>query len=149
MPTVDTPARGRPICVSCDPGTPPGTAPWPVLVSLPPVVPVPAGRRPITSTAGQLPTITTQVVVPPGRGALVRATTSSGGDGVLMLVTDGGLRYAIGSDEAAQRLGYDPAAAVRVPLPLASLLPAGPVLDENAAAKEFTGAAATRTAAPK
>jgi hypothetical protein len=78
-------------------------------------------------------------VVARGAGALVRASTASGGDGTLTLVTDSGQRYAVPTPDAATRLRYDPAAARPIPAPFVRLLPAGPALDPPAAAREFTG----------
>jgi Type VII secretion system ESX-1, transport TM domain B len=71
----------------------------------------------------------------------VRASSSGGADGVLTLVTDAGLRFPVSSTDALSRLGYDAGSAVRVPQPFTSLLPAGPVLDTTAAAKEYSGGA--------
>ena len=94
-------------------------------MSLPGVVLAPgraAGLRP----GGDVPGVVDQVVVPRGAGALVRATTASGGDGALTLVTDSGLRFAIPTPDAAVRLRYDPAAAPAVPAPFVALLPGRP-----------------------
>ncbi len=141
VPTIKTPGRDQPVCVTDHPTAPAGSAPWSVGVSVPPAVSVPAGVQPVTPTGGSLPTITSAVVIAPGTGALIRSTTSGGADGVLMLVTDNGLRYPIASTDAADRLGYDAGRAVPVPLPFTGLLPAGPALDEASAAREYTGAA--------
>ena len=88
---------------------------------------------------GDTPGVVDQVMVPRGAGALVRATTASGGDGALTLVTDSGQRFAVPTPDAATRLRYDPAVARSVPAPFVRLLPAGPALDPEAAAREFTG----------
>jgi type VII secretion protein EccB len=132
------PQRDRPLCLSTTPGAPAGDAPWTVRASLPEVVLAP-GEQPVFSRAGDVPGVVDQVVVPRGAGALVRATTASGGDGALTLVTDSGLRFAIPTPDAAVRLRYDPAAAPAVPAPFVALLPAGPALDPELAAREFTG----------
>ena len=97
-------------------------------MSLPGVVLAP-GELAVFAKAGDVPGVVDQVVVPRGAGALVRATTASGGDGALTLVTDSGLRFAIPTPDAA------PA----VPAPFVALLPAGPALDPEVAAQEFTG----------
>jgi type VII secretion protein EccB len=132
------PQRDQPLCVSTTPGEPAGDAPWTVRMSLPGVVLAP-GEQAVFARAGDVPGVVDQVVVPRGAGALVRATTASGGDGALTLVTDSGLRFAIPTPDAATRLRYDPAAAPAVPAPFVALLPAGPALDPELAAQEFTG----------
>lgn len=90
-------------------------------------------------SAGDAPGVVDQVVVPRGAGALVRASSASGGDGALTLVTDSGQRYAVPTADAAVRLRYDSAAAKAVPAPFVRLLPAGPALDPEVATREFTG----------
>ena len=138
LPQPVGPQRDQPLCLSTTPGEPAGDAPWTVRMSLPGVVLAP-GEQPVFNRAGDVPWVVDQVVVPRGAGALVRATTSSGGDGALTLVTDSGLRFAVPTPEAAVRLRYDPAAAPAVPAPFVALLPAGPALDPELAAREFTG----------
>ncbi|WP_214368456.1 type VII secretion protein EccB [Pseudonocardia sp. H11422] len=76
-----------------------------------------------------------QIVVRRNSGALVRASTSSGGDGALTLVTDSGQRFAVPTRDAATALRYDPAGARSVPAPFVRLLPASPVLDPEVAAQ--------------
>lgn len=137
VPAPVAPQRGQPLCVSTTPGAPAGDAPWAVRMSLPGVVLGP-GEQPV-HTQGQVPGVVDQVVVPRGAGALVRASTAAGGDGALTLVTDSGLCYAVPTPDAAVRLRYDPARAPAVPAPFVALLPAGPALDPDAAAREFTG----------
>jgi type VII secretion protein EccB len=132
------PQRDQPLCLSTTPGDPAGDAPWPVRMSLPGVVLGP-GEQPVHTGQGDTPGVVDQVVVPRGAGALVRATTASGGDGALTLVTDSGQRFAVPTPDAASRLRYDPAAARSVPAPFVRLLPAGPALDPEVAAREFTG----------
>ena len=131
------PQRDQPLCLATTPGAPAGDAPWAVTTSLPGVVLGP-GEQAVFSR-GPVPGVVDQVVVPRGAGALVRATTAAGGDGALTLVTDSGLRFAVPTPDAAVRLRYDPAAAPAVPAPFVALLPAGPALDPEAAAREFTG----------
>lgn len=132
------PQRDQPLCLSTTPGDPAGDAPWPVRMSLPGVVLGP-GEQPVHTGQGDTPGVVDAVVVPRSTGALVRATTASGGDGALTLVTDSGQRFAVPTADAASRLRYDPAAARSVPAPFVRLLPAGPALDPEVAAREFTG----------
>ena len=138
LPALVGPQRDQPLCLSTTPGEPAGDAPWTVRMSLPGVVLAP-GEQPVFTKADDVPGVVDQVVVPRGAGALVTATTSSGGDGALTLVTDSGLRYAVPTPDAAVRLRYDPAKAPAVPAPFVALLPAGPALDPELAAREFPG----------
>jgi type VII secretion protein EccB len=138
VPRAVTPQRAQPLCFSTTPGDPAGDAPWQVRTSLPGVV-VPPGREPVHTSVRDVPGVVDQVVVARGAGALVRASTASGGDGALTLVTDSGQRYAVPTSDAATRLRYDPAAARPIPAPFVRLLPAGPALDPQVAAREFTG----------
>lgn len=139
VPDLVEPERDQPLCVSTVPGQPGGDAPWAATISVPPSLPQPAGVKRVASQNDDLPGVTTQVLAAPGRGALVLATSSSGQDGTFTLVTDAGQRFPISSAEAVSRLRYDPGAAVRIPLPFVALLPAGPVLDPDAAAREVPG----------
>lgn len=132
------PQLDQPLCLSTTPGAPAGDAPWVVRTSLPGVVLAP-GEQPVYTARGDAPGVVGRIVVPRGAGALVRATASSGGDGALTLVTDTGQRFAVPTPDAATRLHYDPAAARAVPAPFVTLLPAGPALDPEQAAREFTG----------
>jgi type VII secretion protein EccB len=144
------PAAGEPLCVTYDPHAPHGTAAWPVTLSEPPSVPLAAHAAPVAASGGGLPTAATAVAVPYGGGALVKAVGSGGVSAVYTLVTDSGLRFTIANADAVGRLGYDPKAAVPVPLPFVTLLPAGPGLDPYAAAAEYAGgpAAPAATASP-
>jgi hypothetical protein len=92
-----------------------------------------AGPRPRSATA----TATAdRVVVPAGRGALVRAVPAPGiTTGTVYLVTDQGLRHPIGSDADIAALGYGGALPVPVPTTVLDLVPVGPALsaaDANA-----------------
>lgn len=131
------PERDQPLCVSTTPGEPAGDAPWVVRLSLPGAVPT--GDDEVFTLGGDIPGVADGVVVPRGAGALVRSSTAAGGDGALTLVTDSGQRFAVPTPDAAVRLRYDPATAAPVPAPFVALLPAGPALDPELAAREFTG----------
>ena len=67
------------------------------------------------------------VSVPPGRGALVSSS------GVLSLVVDLGVRYAVPSADVAKLLGYAGVSPLSLPPALVSLLPSGRALDPSAA----------------
>ncbi|HZC69212.1 MAG TPA: type VII secretion protein EccB [Jatrophihabitans sp.] len=135
------PTPNEPMCISYDPHAPRTAAAWPVTFSEPVRTPLGAHAVPVTASSGTLPTAATGVAVPPGGGALVRATGSGGVDAVYMLVTDSGLRFPIANADAVSRLGYDPSQAVSVPVSFLKLLPAGPGLDPTEAAVEYPGAA--------
>ncbi|EWM15198.1 type VII secretion protein EccB [Kutzneria sp. 744] len=129
------PQLDQPLCLSTTPGQAPGDAPWQLSVSLPPAMPSPSGLSTVTTKAGHV----TNVKIAAGSGAVVKASSAAGQDGVLTLVTDSGQRFPIPSADAASRLHFDPNAAKNVPLPFVTLLPAGPTLDPTAAAEEFPG----------
>jgi type VII secretion protein EccB len=149
---VSPPAANEPFCITYDPQAPRTGAAWPVTFSKPSTVPLGQHATPVAASGASLPTTATGVAVPSGGGALVKAVGSGGVDAVYTLVTDSGLRFAITNADAVGRLGYDPTAAVPVPLPFVNLLPAGPGLDPTAAAAEYAGAAeappATATSSP-
>ncbi|WP_433220644.1 type VII secretion protein EccB [Dactylosporangium sp. CS-047395] len=140
VPTGVDPVRGQPLCVSTKPGTPPGDAPWAATVSLPPAMPASNAAPPIATKAGTDTDLATSVALVPGTGVLVLATTTAGQDGGYNLVTESGQRFPIVSTDAVQRLQMSPTAAARLPLPFVALLPSGPTLDPEAAAKEYQGA---------
>ncbi|EST23151.1 hypothetical protein N566_25905 [Streptomycetaceae bacterium MP113-05] len=70
-----------------------------------------------------------------GSGLLYQEVTGTGGGGRQYLLTDSGLRYAVGG-EARKRLGYEKAKVARVPQKLSALLPKGPRLDSDSASQE-------------
>ncbi|OLB75114.1 MAG: type VII secretion protein EccB [Actinobacteria bacterium 13_2_20CM_2_71_6] len=75
-----------------------------------------------------------QVLMPMGHVAVVRTMASpTAPAGGYVLVTDVGVQYAVPSDFALQSLGFQPAQAVPVPASLVAQLPAGPMLDNEAA----------------
>jgi hypothetical protein len=71
----------------------------------------------------------TAVAVAPGTGGLVRSARPGQAPGAdLYLVTDAGIKYPVGSADAAGRLGYDANGALAVSRVLLELLPTGPLL---------------------
>lgn len=99
---------------------------------------VPTGVSPLGAGSGTTSAdgVVDEVVVAPGRAALVEAPTSAEfGAGALSLVTDTGVRYGIPDVEAVSRLGYSSAELVTMPSALVDRLPAGPVLDRARAAQ--------------
>jgi len=90
---------------------------------------VPTGGR--TNSGGTLADL---VAVPSGRAALVVSEPTTGFPiGGWSLITDTGYRYPVVSEQDVQFLGYDPAAADRVPAALLARIPAGPSLSHDAA----------------
>lgn len=76
-----------------------------------------------------------RIAVPPGRGAVVRDLPQPGvSSGTWFLVTDDGVKYPIGSSDAAKALGYGDVHPVGLPPGFLDLLPTGPTLDRPAAA---------------
>ncbi|WP_264372758.1 MULTISPECIES: type VII secretion protein EccB [Streptomyces] len=140
LPRAEEPGRDQPVCVSTPPGGQPGDAPWQAVVHLPDALPEPADLTPVTSADGERLGLLDAVWLPPGSGAVVRATTSAGTGGTFTLVTDSGTAYPFASPDAVERLGYRPDDAPSVPQSYVGLLPTGPVLDPQAAAREQRGA---------
>lgn len=82
-----------------------------------------------SSAAGAM--LADEVVVAPGRGALVKSMASPAAvDGPVYLVTETGSRYALGSASALERLGYSDVPAVPQPSTIVERLAQGPVLSE-------------------
>lgn len=97
-------------------------------------LPLPAGAAPVTLARadGAGPALDA-VYLPPGRSAYVRSIGISGQTGgSRYLVTDTGVRFAIGDDDAAHSLGLPPA-PVPAPWPVLVGLPAGPQLSRERA----------------
>ncbi|MEV4846893.1 type VII secretion protein EccB [Micromonospora matsumotoense] len=75
-----------------------------------------------------------QVLVEPGRGAVVESVAAPGADGgAVSVVTDLGRRYVLADAEVLGMLGYQGVTPVRLPAGLVSLVPAGSPLDPAAA----------------
>lgn len=78
---------------------------------------------------------TASAYVSPGSGLLYQEFTGTGGGGQRYLLTDSGLRYALGG-KASARLDYDKVKVAGVPQNWSALLPKGPTLDEESASQE-------------
>ncbi|WFE40014.1 type VII secretion protein EccB [Micromonospora sp. WMMD998] len=88
----------------------------------------------VAHTSGGRGGLADQVVVEPGRGALVEAAAAPGATGgAVCVVTDLGRRYALAGADVAGMLGYAGVRPVRLPAGLVDLLPAGSPLDPEAA----------------
>ncbi|MFE9959998.1 type VII secretion protein EccB [Micromonospora sp. NPDC005299] len=75
-----------------------------------------------------------QVLVEPGRGALVESVAAPGATGgAVCVVTDLGRRYVLAGADVPGMLGYAGVRPVRLPAGLVSLVPAGSPLDPAAA----------------
>lgn len=93
---------------------------------------------PDPSTAARAPGgragLADEVVVEPGRGALVEAVPAPGATGgAICVVTDLGRRYALTGADVPGMLGYAGVRPARLPAGLVDLLPAGSPLDPEAA----------------
>ncbi|WP_049580706.1 type VII secretion protein EccB [Streptomyces sp. SBT349] len=142
VPEAEALERNEPVCVSTPPGSQPGDAPWRATVHLPGTMPAPEDTVPVEADDGGRLGLLDRIYLPAGSGTLVRAATSAGTGGTYTLVTDGGTAYPLASPDAAERLGYDPALARSMPTAYVDLLPAGPVLAPEAAAREHEGGSA-------
>jgi type VII secretion protein EccB len=126
MPTFTAYNDGSPLCATYD--DPSGRTGAEVTLggSLPPA--------PDAANGG--PNSADQLDFPPGRAALAGVLPSPGKAGAVntvFLITEG-RRFALASKDVADKLGYNLASdAVPVPAGVVSLIPAGPVLDPNAA----------------
>ncbi|MEU1298333.1 type VII secretion protein EccB [Streptomyces shenzhenensis] len=89
------------------------------------------------------------VVVQPGGGALVRASSATGGDagGSRYLVTDTGVKYRVPTADDESALGYSDAQVQTVPSLLLSMLPTGPELAAADAAVAASAGNARRASA--
>ncbi|MEU0299930.1 type VII secretion protein EccB [Streptomyces sp. NPDC006175] len=87
-----------------------------------------------------------RITVRPGGGALVHALGAGGGEvgGTVYLVTDTGMKYRIGTEKAAEALGYTASSAEGLPAPLLAMLPTGPDLTPEAAAAGRSSTTAAR-----
>ncbi|MGQ0774723.1 MAG: type VII secretion protein EccB [Pseudonocardiales bacterium] len=139
VPTLVDIQREQPLCVTTTPGQPPGDAAWTAVVSRPAAVPQHAGVTAVHTESGDVPGVLSEIFIAPGTAVLVRASSSSGQDGVYTLVTSSGQRFPMSSADAVSRLGYVPATVKPIPLPFVTLLPSGPVLDPEAAGREVPG----------
>ncbi|MDF4252605.1 type VII secretion protein EccB [Streptomyces sp. WMMB303] len=139
LPEAASRDRGRPLCVSTAPGSTPGDAPWQATVTLPERMPRPDGLAPVSAAGGRPLGRVDELYVPPGGGAVVRATASAGSGGTYTLVTDTGTAYPFASADAVTRLGYVAKQAPSLPKGFVELLPRGPVLDPRSAAEEQQG----------
>jgi type VII secretion protein EccB len=93
-----------------------------------------------------------KVTVPAGHVAVIRIMASAGAKtGAYAIVTDSGIRYSVPSITVLATLGYPAQKAVDVPGALVNRIPAGPVLDPDAArqpAVPAVGGSTTRPPAP-
>ncbi|WP_446220161.1 type VII secretion protein EccB [Micromonospora sp. IBHARD004] len=89
-----------------------------------------AARTPV----GRGGVLADQVVVEPGRGAVVEAAAAPGASGgAVSVVTDLGRRYVLADGAVLGMLGYAGVRPVRLPASLVSLVPAGSPLNPAAA----------------
>jgi type VII secretion protein EccB len=97
-------------------------------------VPDLGGTAATGARSGQGAALADHVLVQPGRGAVVEAAAAAGAPGgALCVVTDLGRRYAVTGGEVLSMLGYAKVTPLRLPANLVALVPAGKVLDPEAA----------------
>ncbi|HEX7746342.1 MAG TPA: type VII secretion protein EccB [Micromonosporaceae bacterium] len=74
-----------------------------------------------------------QVIIEPGRGALVEAAAAPGASGgAISVVTDLGRRHPVSSIDVLPMLGYGDVERLRLPASLVALVPSGDALDPEA-----------------
>jgi hypothetical protein len=89
----------------------------------------PTGAR---SRAGGV--LADHVLVEPGRGAVIEAAAAPGASGgAISVVTDLGRRYGVVDTDVLAALGYRGVEPLRLPASVVALVPAGQVLDPQAA----------------
>ncbi|MFI7078416.1 type VII secretion protein EccB [Micromonospora sp. NPDC049903] len=96
---------------------------------------------PEPAVASHRPTgqVADQVLVEPGRGAVVESVAAPGATGgAISLVTDLGRRYVLADAAVAAMLGYGEVRPVRLPAGVVDLIPAGAPLDPEAARQAAT-----------
>jgi type VII secretion protein EccB len=76
-----------------------------------------------------------QVQVPPGGGVVARSVPAPGATGTLYVVTDEGVKYPLTDPSVLTPLGLGGVSPVMLPSALLALLPTGPTLDVQAAAR--------------
>ncbi|KOX11977.1 type VII secretion protein EccB [Nocardiopsis sp. NRRL B-16309] len=86
--------------------------------------------------------------IPSGGGSVVRARPVGGGTGTPThyVVTDAAAKYPVADTEVLAGLGLTAAAAAEVPTPLLRLVPTGPLLHPDAAARPLTPSVPSETA---
>ena len=95
---------------------------------------LPSQGRTVVPTGSPATPLAGHVVIPAGRGALVREVPNPGvTSGTLFLLTEDGVRYPIDSADAARALGYGDVTATGLPPGFLELLPIGPTLSRTAA----------------
>ena len=90
------------------------------------------------------------IAVRPGSGVLAMPTAAGAGtSGARYLVTDDGIKYPLSAPAAAGQLSYADTDVVRLPPALLRLLPTGPVLDPERAARPALSGPAPATPDPE
>lgn len=140
-PTILDPAATTNICANIsDPNHPPL-----ITTSPDPQLPLGQGDNPVQVPNAVNGRTADSVVVPPGKGALVRGAVPGQppNTGQIWLVTEQGQRYAVPSLQVAQILGLGNATSP-APEPILDLLPQGPTLDPQKALQLFNSATANQ-----
>ncbi|MFF0220946.1 type VII secretion protein EccB [Streptomyces sp. NPDC004629] len=129
------------VCASVTPGTAAGAGVRVGVAVVAESALAPLAQRPATPTAAACLAVD-GVVVEPGGGALVRASSAAGGEagGSRYLVTDTGVKYRVPTDGDGSALGYSAGQVRTVPSLLLSMLPTGPDLGAADAAVAVSAA---------
>jgi type VII secretion protein EccB len=91
--------------------------------------------NPRTGPDAQRAPLADYVFIPPGRGAVVQASSAPGDTGgVIYVITEDGRRYPVDGAETLVTLGYPSTQPQQVPVSIVDLLPTGPQLGKNLAA---------------
>lgn len=128
-PVLATVGKDQGVCAAVTPGTAAGTGVRVGVAVVAQSALSPLAQRPAAPTAAACLAVD-GVVVEPGGGALVRASSAAGGDagGSRYLITDNGVKYRVPTDGDGSALGYRDDQVRTVPSLLLSMLPTGPDL---------------------
>jgi type VII secretion protein EccB len=114
----------------------------PSQIALGTALPLPSGARAVPTGAPQGGTVADEAYLPPGTAALVTVKTAPGAAAdkadkaeKWYLVTDAGIKYALGDSQARGALGYGNNGPAQLPPSALGMLPAGPALDQADAQK--------------
>ncbi|MGW3957594.1 type VII secretion protein EccB [Streptomyces sp. NPDC004752] len=138
------------VCAAVTPGSAAGTGVQVGVAVVAQSALTPLAQRPATGTTVACLAVD-GVVVEPGGGALVQASSATGGDagGSRYLVTDTGVKYRVPTENDEKALGYSDAQVRTVPSLLLSMLPTGPELDAAQAAVAASAQNTRRTPADR
>ncbi|MBB5806179.1 type VII secretion protein EccB [Saccharothrix ecbatanensis] len=109
-------------------------------VTIAPSLPIPAGTRPVSiNQVGATGEVVSEFVMMPGKAAVVRSATSTQdfGSGPIHLITGRGVKYGIPDKTTSGALGLGGDGFAPGPESILRLLPNGPQLNRNEAARSW------------